>query len=80
MFSSCTYRKAPSAYHALLFLACNDMRLTRIFALSAFVVPACHVQRVCVCVCVSIFYSVSRFVFFSPSTFAWDGDVALLFP
>ena len=48
-------RRLAADGHALFF----DCRvgLTRIFALSAFVVPVCHVQRdVCVCVyvCVSV--------------------------
>ena len=43
----CTHRMAPSAYHALLFVACYDTCLTRILALSTFSVPVCHVQRVC---------------------------------
>ena len=50
--SSCTYRKAPSLRWSCLFFDCR-VGLTRIFALGAFVVPVCHVQRVgCVCVCV----------------------------
>ena len=48
--SSYTYRKAPSRPWSCLFFDCR-VGLTRIFALSAFVVPVCHVQRVCVVAC-----------------------------
>ena len=46
--SSCTCRKAPSHRWSCLFFDCR-VGLTRIFALSAFVVPVCHVHPTCVC-------------------------------
>ena len=49
----CTYRKAPSRPWSCFFLDCR-VGLTRIFTLSAFVVPVCHVHRVCLCVCVCL--------------------------